>query len=365
VNRTPGPTRRMKKVITSCVYCRNPPDGREHWLNRSLGRFAGNTKLTGRICTPCNIFFGGTIDLELARTAHTGVLRQVLGIEGRSHHEPKNVFEYEASHAEPPVQVFRVGENGELKPAFEQAFRRDADGNLIGTQGRVLVVATSEGEIQLRFPRAWGVDQLRAAASARGLLGGRPVSAHVAPPETVKEFALTAPDIIRAVFGPFQINVYHSRLDASVGPIEPVLLRFNLSPEFARAVAKAAFHYFLWACPDIGGDEPQFTAIKAYIRDAVGEPSAFLHWVDSLVDRFPTGDGVGSDCHVFAAFCPEDEVIVQLNFFSQPVGPAFPTFVTRLGRRPDALSPGWRRAQVAAYKSGIQGHDGVLNELRV
>jgi hypothetical protein len=77
---------RTKKVIASCVYCPHPPDGEEHWLNRSLGRFAGNSKLTGRICTRCNVHFGGTIDLELARTAHTGVLRQVLGIEGRSTH---------------------------------------------------------------------------------------------------------------------------------------------------------------------------------------------------------------------------------------------------------------------------------------
>jgi hypothetical protein len=87
-------TRPKKKVIESCVYCSNPPDGQEHWLNRSLGTFAGNTFLTGRICTPCNVKFGGTIDLDLVRT----------------------------------------------------------------------VIATADGEQQMRFPRGWNEQQLRSAA---------------------------------------------------------------------------------------------------------------------------------------------------------------------------------------------------------
>jgi hypothetical protein len=53
-----GDAQPNKKVIANCVYCSNPPNGQEHWLNRSLGKFAGNTFLTGRICTPCNIKFG-------------------------------------------------------------------------------------------------------------------------------------------------------------------------------------------------------------------------------------------------------------------------------------------------------------------
>jgi hypothetical protein len=354
-----------KKVIAHCVYCSNPPNGQEHWLNRSLGTFAGNTLLTGRICTPCNVRFGGTIDLELARTAHTGVFRQVLGIKGRPDHEQKNVFEYRASQVEAPVQIFRVVNNGNLKPVLEQAVRREADGTLVSTRGRVLVIATAEGEQELRFSRGWGANQLRAAAAARGLLGGRPVSAHVPPPETVEEFVAAARDAIRAVFGPFEIDVYYSRVDAPVGPFEPTLVRFNLTPEFFRGVAKVAFHYFLWACPHFGGDEPEFSAIKAYIRDGADEPADFVHIVDSLVDRIPAEDGVGKDCHVFAVSCPEADIVVQANFFSQPVGPALPTFIVRLGRRPDTLSVDWRRAHVTAYTADIAGHDGVLTELPV
>ena len=225
------------------------------------------------------------------------------------------------------------------------------------------MIATEDGEQQLRFPRGWDAHQLRMAAETRGLLGGRPVSAHVPPPETVDEFVAASRDIVRAVFGPFEIDVYHSRLDGPVGPVEPTLLRFNLSPAFLRAVAKIAFHYFLWACPQIGGDEAEFSDLRAYIRDGVGEPTDFLYKSDSLVDRIPAEDGPGKDCHVFASASLGADLIVQVHFFSQPVGPAFPTFVVKLGRRPEALPADWRSVHVAAYTTGTVGHDGLERTL--
>jgi hypothetical protein len=70
--------------------------------------------------------------------------------------------------------------------------------------------------VALNSGRGWNEHQLRSAAEARGLLCGRPVSAQVAPPETVDEFESATP-IIRAVFGPFNIPVYYSHLDGPVG----------------------------------------------------------------------------------------------------------------------------------------------------
>ena len=71
-----------KRVLSQCIYCDNPPDSDEHWLNPALGTFAGNTYLSGRLCSSCNVALGRTIDQELAYAGHTGVLRQVLGIAG-------------------------------------------------------------------------------------------------------------------------------------------------------------------------------------------------------------------------------------------------------------------------------------------
>jgi hypothetical protein len=140
-------------------------------------------------------------------------------------------------------------------------------------------------------------------------------------------------------------------------------VRFNLSPAFFRAVAKVGFHYFLWACPQIGGDEPEFSGIRSFVRNGVGEPSEFINVVDSLVNRIPAEKGPGHDCHVFAAFCLDADVVVQVHFFSQAVGPGFPTFVVRLGKWPELLAKEWRRVHVAAYSGEFAGHDGFLKEL--
>ncbi len=289
-------------------------------------------------------------------------MRQVLGIEGRAGHERKNVFEYKASEIEPPVQVMRVdGES--LTPILYDVVRQNPDGTLVLTQGRILVVATDMGEHKLRFPKGWGEQQLRAAAEARGLLGGRPVAAHVPAPETIEEFKATSKSVIRAVFGPFQIEVFKTDLDDPAAPIVPTLLRFNLSSQFLRGVAKIAFHYFLWACPSIGGDEPEFEDLKKFIRDGTNDASDFINKLESLVDRIPADDGVGNNAHVFASASLADDLIVQVHLFSMRVGPSFPTFVVRLGRRPDAVPASWRTTHVAAYEEGVAGHDGTLYAL--
>jgi hypothetical protein len=288
--------------------------------------------------------------------------RQVLGIAGRSGHEKKNVFEYKASQVEPPVQVFQK-ESEKWEPVLQQAIAKNPDGTLRSVRTRALTIATVEGQQEMPFPRGWGEKQLRAVAEARGLVGGRVVSAHVPPPETVEEFVAASRDIIRAVFGPFEMDVYRSRVDGEVGPVEQTLVRFNLSPAFHRAVAKVGFHYFLWACPQIGGDESEFAQIKSFIRHGVGEPSQFIGVVDSLVDRIPTDQGSGNDCHAFAALCLDAGVVVQVHFFSQTVGAEFPTFIVRLGKRPESLAENWRRIHVAAYSDGFPGHDGFIEEL--
>jgi hypothetical protein len=349
-----------KKIITACVYCPNPPDGQEHWLNRSLGTFRGNTLLTDRLCTPCNEQYGRTIDLEVARSGPSGVFKQVLGIEGRRGHQRKNVFEYKASQLEPPVQVFQV-DGDDLKPLLHDAIGQAEDGSLISTEGRVLVIAMPDGEHRLRFPRGWGEAQLRAAVEARGLSGGRLVAAHVPAPETVVEFEAASTTVIRAVFGAFEINVYTTRTNDPAAPVVQTLLRFNLSPEFLRGVAKMAFHYFLWACPTLGGDEPEFANLKAFIRDGVGEPTDFIRKTDSLVDRIPTDDGSkGNNGHVFASLALDGQLIVQAHLFSLAIGPEFPTFLVRLGPRPEGFQADWQTAHVAAYRDGIAGHDGIL-----
>jgi hypothetical protein len=330
-----------KKVLASCIYCQNPPDGNEHWLNRGFGTFQGNTYLTGRICTACNVYFGGTIDLELLRSGHTGVQRQLLGIAGRRNHDPRNVFDYKSSEPEPPVQILRPGASG-LMPVLEQGIGRNPDGTLLGMQRRVLTVATVNGNVELPFPKGWGEHQLRALAAERGVLDGRPVAMHVPPPETLEQFKESSSAIIRAVFGPFDLNASTTRPDGEVGPIEPTIIRFTLGPAYPRGIAKVAFHYFLWACPQVGGDEPEFSAIRAYIRNAIGEPDTFVFHSESFVER-PSDGRPGHDCHAFSTLSVGTDLVATVILFSQPVGPQLPAYAVHLGRRPAALPATWQR----------------------
>src|SRR5262249_3137624 len=211
----------------------------------------------GRLCRDCNTRLGRTLDQEFVRTGHTGMTRQLLGIAGRSGQPSANVFDYRAAQLEKPIEAESASiVAGQLVPI--QAIARNPDGTLKTVQQRTLTIATTDGEHILVFPRAWGARQLRDAAAARGLLDGKVIRAHAAPPETGEEFVAASLDAIREVFGSGPIDVYQTRLDAPMAETEYRRVRFNLTREYLRAVVKLAFHYFLWACPWIGGDEPEF-----------------------------------------------------------------------------------------------------------
>lgn len=351
------------KALECCIYCPRPPDGEEHWLPRSFGAFRGNSLLKGRICTECNGRLGRTIDQELIRTGHTGLTRQLLGVAGRSGQATANVFEYRAAQLEKPIEAESASIiAGQLVPV--QAVSRNPDGTLRTVQQRTLTILTTEDEHVLVFPRGWGAKQLRDAAAARGLLGGKVVRAHAAPPETAEEFVAASRDTIREVFGAGAFDVYQTRLDAPIGEIEYRRMRFILSREYLRAVAKLAFHYFLWVCPWVGGDEPEFEGIRKFISDDKGDVNEFLRRYDCLVDRTSVDDG-GSDhdCHMFIAYANDDALLVTVHFFSQSAGPQFPTFAVRLGARPEGVTAGWLKGHIADYASGIPGHVGELREL--
>jgi len=353
---------RDAKRLTRCIYCPRPPDGEEHWLPRSFGAFRGNSLLKGRICTECNVRLGRTLDQELIRTGHTGMTRQLLGISGRSGQPSANVFEYKAAQLDRPIEVESASiVPGQLIPI--QAVGRNPDGTLKSVQQRTLTIATTEGERVLVFPRAWGANQLRDAAGVRGLLSGKVIRAHAAPPETAAEFVATSLDVIREVFGPGPIDIDQTRLDAPVGETEYRRVRFNLSPEYRRAIAKLAFHYFLWTCPWIGGDESEFDGIRGFVSNGNGDEHEFLQRSECLVDRTGVKDGAPPDCHMFVAFANDGELLVTLHFFSQPAGPEFPSFSARLGAKPGAIPAGWLRGHIAHYCEGIPGHSGELREL--
>ena len=148
-----------------------------------------------------------------------------------------------------------------------------------------------------------------------------------------------------------------------MGETEYRRVRFDLSREYLRAIAKLAFHYFLWTCPWIGGDESEFDGIRGFVSNGNGDEHAFLQRHECLVDRAGVKDGAPPDCHMFVAFANDRELLVTLHFFSQPAGPEFPSFGARLGAKLEAMPAGWLRGHIAHYREGIPGHAGELREL--
>ena len=250
------------KTLTRCIYCPRPPDGEEHWLPRSFGAFRGNSLLKGRLCTECNARLGRTLDQELIRTGHTGMTRQLLGISGRSGQPSANVFEYKAAQLEKPIEAESASiVPGQLIPI--QAVGRNPDGTLKSVQQRTLTIATTEGERVLVFPRAWGAKQLRDAAAARDLLGGKVIRAHAAPPETAAEFVIASLDVIRAVFGSGPIDVYQTKLDAPMGETQYRRVRFNLSPRLLSRDRQGSVPRFPMDVPE---DRRRRIRIRRYQR---------------------------------------------------------------------------------------------------
>jgi hypothetical protein len=264
---------REAKTLPRCIYCPRPPEGEEHWLPRSFGAFRGNSLLKGRICTECNARLGRTLDQELdsnrphrydaSASGHLRPIRSVV----------RKRVRVQAAQLEKPIEAESATVvPGQLIPI--QAVGRNSDGTLKSVQQRTLTIETTEGERILVSPRAWGAKQLRDAAAVRGLLGGKVIRAHAAPPETAPEFIAASLHVIREVFGPGPIDLYHTKMDAPISETEYRRVRFNLSREYGRAIAKLAFHYFLWTCPWIGGDESEFEGIRGFVSDGSGDDTS-------------------------------------------------------------------------------------------
>ena len=94
------------------------------------------------------------------------------------------------------------------------------------------------------------------------------------------------------------------------GPVPgPQILRGEVTLAYSRALAKIGFHYVLTHMPTIVGSEPEFRALREFVRHGTGEPNQFLHGLD----KTPTTNGPPG--HVLAALAMPKSVTVNMQFF--------------------------------------------------
>lgn len=89
----------------------------------------------------------------------------------------------------------------------------------------------------------------------------------------------------------------------------PRIFKGEVTLAYFRALAKIGFHYVLTHIPTIVGNEPEFRAVREFVRNGTGEANQFLR----RLDETPTTNGPPG--HVLTALAVPESVIVNMQFF--------------------------------------------------
>ena len=114
-------------------------------------------------------------------------------------------------------------------------------------------------------------------------------------------------DRIRAMLAEWGRTVELTR--GKPGPVPgPQFYRGEVTLAYFRALAKIGFHYVLAHIPTIVGNEPEFRALREFIRHGIGEPNQFLR-----LDTTPTTNGPPG--HFLTAVATPEIITVNMQFF--------------------------------------------------
>lgn len=161
--------------------------------------------------------------------------------------------------------------------------------------------------------------------------------------------------------------------------IVPVASLIELSPEYYRAIAKIAFHFFMWCSfAGITGLENVFDGIKEFIWRG-DQPSKYLRSAAGPFDRNQIGDAPYA--HVLSAGVVGNEAVATVQLFAgsdsgvnliarATDGRSFPVqlknmsfvWIVKLGRSPFRIACDLRRA--LAFVAGRQTTVGFIGEVR-
>jgi hypothetical protein len=356
----------MNSIITwvPCIYCGAAnANGREHWIQRGLGTFRNFTPLTDRICEDCNQRLGRDLDEEFLRTGAIGFQRVLHGIQGRDTHRPVNPFLFRGMDPlQPTTLMMPVPHAGHR--VLGNAYR-DAEGNHCTKPLRQIVVRKPDGRVEsVPFNRAWNADQLREAVTGRGLQNGTVIEVYFDDDEGNAE-VVAARELVRHVFGSTEeaIAFFGSAAERQV---RPVSLAAGITTRYIRALAKNAFHYTLWSCHLVSGNEPAFAPIKRFIMHGEGKSQDFVElnapqFIPQVADGYVPGD----TSHFFSADVTPSGVGAHLQYFIGPRDRPPPARI-RLGGRATAIEATWFSCHQARYfSSKTAGFDGELIEIPV
>ena len=300
--------------MPNCIYCAAPdPRSREHWILRGLGSFNGYTPLLNRLCQTCNERLGQELDEEFLRTGQIGFQRALHGVRGRAGHAPVNPFHYRAMGGQQPNTMMMPIPHAQHH-VLAEAYR-DADGNRCSKPLRQLVVRNQDGALQcMPFPRAWTAEHLRQGVAARGLADGRVVEIYFEQDEDVRA-VVAARELVREVFSDLSEAVAYMGVSGE-REVRSISFAGGITRRYLRALAKIAFHYALWACPAINGDEPVFSDVRAFISEGGGDPNDFVQLnAAHFMPQQAKGFVPLNTSHFFHTRVLPDGIVSWLQFF--------------------------------------------------
>lgn len=317
-----------------CIYCqKNPPDSKEDWFPRWLGVYKGVELLRDRLCVDCNGDLGRTVDQVMSRAGPEALSRYRLGIEGRDTDWTKaNPFTYKSQGTEPPTTATVRFDDLDFKPLMEDV--RGVDPPEHRCQRQIVLRRDGKPET-VRVPDKVNGAWLREAVEKRGLLGASlsHIVCEAVEVETVPPTG-TLPEWFRKALA----HVFPDAKDIAWllregGPRVnlPSTTIVGIFPEYMRAVAKIAFHYFLKFEQHLNGSEEAFRGIRDYIYAGTGD------WCDFVVQEsrpfvLQSGKRPEYICHVFFVESDSNNILkVRMQLFLN--GPyQGPSILVQLGK---------------------------------
>ena len=246
----------------------------------------------------------------------------------------------------------------------------DGDGRACARPLRQIVLKMSDGEMKcVPFARRWTADQLRVAVQERELGAGTLAEIYLEEDESftnqnephVREIR----QLLSSVFGSDfrKTATYFGLGDGTQGQL---VLIAGVEANYLRAVAKVAFHYFLWACPVLKGN-PIFAEVRAFVLDGVGDWRDFVQLdAEQFLPILRKGILPRRTSHFFHALLKHDAASAFVQFFVGGQAPAAlpPPAYVRLAKNPLIVDATYFTCHQACYyegdASGRGGHDGEI-----
>jgi hypothetical protein len=260
---------------------------------------------------------------------------------------------------------------GRRHQVFAEAYT-DEQGRHSARPIRQVVLRMPDGRLEcVPFPRGWNAEQLRTAVNNRGLDGGTPEEVYFEDDEVATDqetpYMREVRKLLSAVFGKnFHAQAYGGPGERTQNRLEMVA---GINTIYLRAVAKVGFHYFLWACRALKGDEPAFGPLRRFISEGEGNWQEFVQLdAPQFLPLLREGNVPIRTSHFFYAALTAQEAVAFVQFF---VGTHHlpPPSRIRLATNPLVIEAKEFACHQACYfdddADGSDGHDGELVKIDV